>query len=100
MTSVLRWMGHLGFKYATGGKTYYVNVHEKSKTKKCRKTMVSKCLKRELHMHQWIQLPLVKLKAPEVKLEIKINTGHQYLDPETNLEMVELHVDSHPSFHD
>jgi hypothetical protein len=29
-----------------------------------------------------------------------IKTGHQYLDPETNLEMIELHVDSHPSLHD
>jgi hypothetical protein len=40
------------------------------------------------------------LKALEVELEIKINTEHRYLDPETNLKMVELHVDSHPSFHD
>jgi hypothetical protein len=51
-------------------------------------------------MHRWIQLPLVELEALKVELEIKINTGHQHLDPETNLEMVELHVDSHPSFDD
>jgi hypothetical protein len=51
-------------------------------------------------MHQWIQLPLGELKAIEVELEIKINTGHQYLDPERNLEMVGVPLDSHPSFHD
>jgi hypothetical protein len=45
---------------------------------------VSEYLKRELCMHQWIQLPcLGELKALEVELEIKINTGHHYLDPET-----------------
>ncbi len=55
--------------------------------------MVSQYLKSELCMHQWIQLPLGELKALEVELETKINTGHHYLGPETNLEMVELHVD-------
>jgi hypothetical protein len=62
--------------------------------------MVSKYLKSELRMHRWIQLPLVELKALEAELEIKINTGHQNLDPETNLEMVELNADSRPSFYD
>jgi hypothetical protein len=100
MTSVFRWMGRLGFKYETHRKTYYVDGHEKPKTKKYRKTMVSEYLKNELRMHRWIQLPLVELTALEAELEIKINTGHQYLDRETNLEMVELHVDSRPSFHD
>jgi hypothetical protein len=46
--------------------------------------MVSEYLKSELCMHQWIQLPcLGELKALEVELEIKINTGHHYLDPGT-----------------
>jgi hypothetical protein len=100
MTTVFRWMGRLGFRYETRRKTYYVDGHEKPETKKYRKTMVREYLKSELRMHRWIQLPLEELKALEVELEIKINTGHQYLDIETNIEMVELHVDSHPSFHD
>jgi hypothetical protein len=62
--------------------------------------MVSQYLKRELCVHRWIQLPVIELKALEVELEIKLHTGHKYLDPETNLEMVELHVDTHPSFHE
>jgi hypothetical protein len=100
MTTVFRWMGRLGFKYETHRKTHYVDGHEKPETKKDRKTMVREYLKSELRMYRWIQLPLVESKALKVHLEIKINTGHQYLDPETNLEMVELHVDPHPSFHD
>jgi hypothetical protein len=40
------------------------------------------------------------LKALETELEIKLDTGHEYLDPDTNLEMVELHVDNYPSFHE
>jgi hypothetical protein len=75
-------MGRLGLNCETGQKTYYVDGHEKPKTKKCRKTMVSEYFKSELRMHKWIQLPLVELKALEVKLEIKINTGHRSLDPE------------------
>jgi hypothetical protein len=51
-------------------------------------------------MHQKIQLPFIELKALKVELEIKLGTGHEYLDPETNLEMVELHMDAHPSFHE
>jgi hypothetical protein len=74
MTTVFRWMGHLGFKYETRRKTSYVVGHKKPETKKYRKTMVSKYLKSELHMHQWIQLHLVELKALKVELEIKINT--------------------------
>ncbi len=100
MTTVFRWMGRLGFKYETRRKTYYVDGHEKPETKKYRKTMVSQYLKSELCMHRWIQLPVIELKALEVELEIKLDTGHEYLDPETNLEMVELHVDAHPSFHE
>jgi hypothetical protein len=92
--------GALGFKYETHQKTYYVDGHEQPQKKKYRKTMVIEYSKSELCMHRWIQLPLVELTALEVKLEIKINTGHQYLDPETNLEMAELHADSHPSIYD
>jgi hypothetical protein len=35
----------------------------------------------------------------EEELEIKIGNGRHYTDLQTNIEMVELHVDSHPSFH-
>jgi hypothetical protein len=62
--------------------------------------MVSVYLKSELCIHGRIQLPLVELKALKIGLKIKINTRQEYLDPETKLEVVELHLDSHPSFCD
>jgi hypothetical protein len=87
------------FKYETRRKCYYVNGHEKPETKKYRKTMVSKYLKNELRMYRWIQLPSTELKDLEEELEIKIGNGYHYTDLQTIIEMVELHVDSHPSFH-
>ena len=98
MTTVFRWMSRLGFKYETRRKTYYVDGHEKPETKKYRKTMVSAYLKNELRMHRWLQLPLVEFKELEGELDISIGNGHEYTDLETNIEMVELHVDAHPSF--
>jgi hypothetical protein len=61
--------------------------------------MVSKYLKNELCMYRWIQLPLTKLTDLEEKPENKIGNGHHCTDLQTNIEMVELHVDLHPLFH-
>jgi hypothetical protein len=78
---------------------YYVDGHEKPETKKYRKRMVSEYLENELRMYRWIQLPLTVLTDLEEAQEIKIGNGHHYIDLQTNIQMVELHVDSHPSFH-
>ena len=51
-------------------------------------------------MHRWIQLPFTGLNDLEEQLEIKIGNGHHYTDPTSNVPMVELHVDSHPTFHE
>jgi hypothetical protein len=67
--------------------------------KKYRKTMVSQYLKNELHMYRWIQLPLMQLMDLEEELEIKTGSGHHYTDLQTNIEMVEPQVDTHPLFH-
>jgi hypothetical protein len=100
ITTIFRWMRRLGFKYEPRRKCYYVDGHEKPETKKYRKTMVSEYLKNELRMYRWIQLPLTELKELEEMLEIQIGSGHNYTNQQTNVEMVELHVDSHPSFHE
>jgi hypothetical protein len=99
MTTIFRWMRRLGFKYEVRRKCYYVDGHEKPETKKYRKTMVSKYLENELRMYRWIQLPLTELNDLEEQLEIEIGNGHHYTDPTSNVPMVELHVDSHPTFH-
>jgi hypothetical protein len=98
--TIFRWMRRLGFKYEIRRKCYYVDGHEKPETKKYRKTMVSQYLENELRMHRWIQLPLAEFNDLEAHLEIEIGNGHHYTDPQTNIEMVEHHVDSHPTFHD
>jgi hypothetical protein len=100
MSAMFRWMRRLGFKHEARRKCHYVDGHEKPETKKHRKTMVSQCLKNELRMHRWIQLPLTELKDLEEQLQIVVGNGHHCTDPETNIEMVELHVDSHPTFHE
>ena len=46
-----------------------------------------------------IHLPATELKDLEEELEIKFGNGHQYTDSQTSIEMVELHIDLHPSFH-
>jgi hypothetical protein len=63
----------LGFKYEVRRKIYYVDGHEK---------------------------PVTELNDLEEELEIKVGNGHRYTDPQTSIEMVELHVDAHPSFHE
>jgi hypothetical protein len=47
ITTIFRWMEHLGFKYETCQKIYYVDVdgHKKPETKKYRKMMVKKIAK-------------------------------------------------------
>jgi hypothetical protein len=98
--TIFRWMKCLGFKYEVRRKIYYVDGHEKPETKKYRKKMVKEYLANELRMYRWIQLPVTELRELEEKLDITISEGHQYTDAETGVAMVELHVDSHPSFHE
>ena len=62
--------------------------------------MVRQYLENELRMHRWIQLPFTELNELEEQLEIEIGDGHHYTDPTSNVPMVELHVDSHPTFHE
>jgi hypothetical protein len=46
-----------------------------------------------------MQLPLTERNDLEEQLEIEIGNGHHCTDPTSNVLMVELHVDSHPTFH-
>jgi hypothetical protein len=61
--------------------------------------MVSEYLENELRMYRWIKLPLTVLTDLEEAQEIKIGNRHHYIDLQTSIQMVELHVDSRPSFH-
>ena len=50
-------------------------------------------------MHPWIQLPAMELNNLGEELRIKLGNRHQYMDPQTSIRMVELHVDSHLLLH-
>jgi hypothetical protein len=50
-------------------------------------------IKRYLKLFCWVQLPLEVVKEMEENEEIEGGLGHRYQDPETQLDMVESHVD-------
>jgi hypothetical protein len=51
-------------------------------------------------MHRWIQIALTdKLKLEEEE-GIELAHGYHYVDPESQVRMVELHVDDHHAFQD
>ena len=85
-------------KYEVRRKIYYVDGHEKPETKKYGKKMVRDYLTTELRMHRWVHLPASELSDLEKELEIKLSNGYKYTDPQTGIGIVELHVESHPSF--
>jgi DNA-binding transcriptional regulator YhcF (GntR family) len=99
LETVYRWLDRLGFKYEARKKGYYVDNHEKPETVAYRRHFIKRYLKYEFRMFRWIQLSLEKVKAMEENEEIDEGLGHRYQNSE-NKDMVEFHVDQHPSFQD
>jgi hypothetical protein len=99
LETVYRWLDRLGFKYEARKKGYYVDNHEKPETVTYRRHFVKRYLKYEFRMFRWVQLSLEKVKAMEGNAEIDEGLGYRYQDNE-NKDMVEFHVDQHPSFQD
>jgi hypothetical protein len=77
----------------------YVDNHEKHETVAHRLHFVKRYLKLERRMFCWIQLPLEPVKEMEDTFQIDEWLRHRCRDPE-NKDMVEFHVDQHPSFQD
>jgi hypothetical protein len=99
LETVYRWLDRLGFKYEARKKGYYVDNHEKPETVAYRRHFVKRYLKYEFRMFRWIQLPLEEVKAMEENKEIDEGLGYRYQNSE-NKDMVEFHVDLHPTFQD
>jgi len=99
LETVYRWLGRLGFKYEARKKGYYVDNHEKPETVAYRRHFIKRYLKYEFRMFRWIQLSLEEVKAMEENSEIDEGLGYRYKNAE-NEDMVEFHVDQHPSFQD
>jgi hypothetical protein len=91
--TVYRWLDRLGFKYEPRIKGYYVDDHEKPETVAYRRHFIKRYLKFEDRMFRWVQLPLEVVKEMEENEDIEGGLGHRYQDPETQLDMVEFHVD-------
>ena len=100
LETVYRWLDRLGFKYEARKKGYYVDNHEKPETVSYRRHFVKRYLEYEKRMFRWLQLPLAKVKEMEEMLDIDKGLGYRYTDSTTYEEMVEFHVDQHPSFQD
>jgi hypothetical protein len=92
-STVCRWMRRLGFKCELRQKCCYVDGQEKPETKAHRKKFVRRHFADEMLMHHWMQIQL----AEKLRLE---EHGCHCVDAETEVEMVEFHVDDHHAFQD
>jgi len=94
MQTIYRWMKALGFRYEMRRKGYYVDGHEKPSTVAYRWSFCERYLAYEMRMFRWVQITLEQAKMLEEKGEIVKGSGYHYLDPLTNTNMVEFHVDT------
>jgi endonuclease IV len=90
----------LGFNYETRQRCYYVDGHEKSDTKAYRKKFVRHYFGYEKLMDRVIQIKLTGKQKLEEQERIEMPHGHHYIDPATQLKMVELHTNARHSFQD
>jgi hypothetical protein len=97
MATVLRWMHAVGFRYKNRSKHYFVDGHEKPETLAYRPVFTKRYLSHEVQAYRWIQLSRVASKTLETQDLVAKNCGYPYVDPVTNIDMVEYHVDAIPS---
>jgi hypothetical protein len=97
MTTVLRWMNVVGFRYANRSKHYFVDGHEKPDTLAYRPVFTKRYLAHEVQAHRWIQLPVVASNELEAQGLVAKGIGYSYLDTTENVDMIEYHVDDIPS---
>jgi hypothetical protein len=74
--------------------------HKKPEKVACCPHFIKRHLNHEKRMFRWMQLPLAQVKDMKENLEIDEGLGHRHTDSTTCQEMVEFHVDQHPSFQD
>ena len=91
MTTVWRWMHDLGFSYDTRRKSFYVDGHEREDVVAYRVKFCTKYLTEyEPRCHRSVQLPKREAQAIE---DVDIDYGYDYVEPATNANYVEFHVD-------
>jgi hypothetical protein len=94
MQTIYRWMKALRFRYKMWRKGYYVDGHEKPSTVGYLWSFCECCLAYEMCMFCCVQITLEQTKELEEQGEIVKGSGYHYIDPLTNTNMVEFHVDT------
>jgi hypothetical protein len=100
LVTIYRWLDRLGFKYEPRRKCYYVDGHERPETKVYRRNFIKRYLEHENRMHRWIQFTIDEIEEMEQLEQIGKGLGFRYTNELTGIDMVEFHVDDHPSFLD
>jgi hypothetical protein len=93
LSTVLRWMHAVGFKYMNRQKHYYVDGHERPETLKYRPIYTKRYLEHEVNAHRWMQFTVESSNL--LKAQGSINTelsGYSYTDS-NGVAMVEYHID-------
>ena len=92
--TVSRWLNKFGFRYSSRKKHYFVDSHEKPENKVYRKAYCERYLQSEVRCHRWIQMTTERsLNEFENTGKVKCLSGYRYVDEETDIPMVEYHVD-------
>ena len=90
-------MKHIGFKFVSRKKGYYVDSHESEENVKYRNAFIERYFEYEYRCHRWYSVP-VSVKTRLVNDgELDSSLGYHY-KLEDGTEMVEYHVDDHVMF--
>ena len=92
LTTNVKWMHRLGFKYDTRKKSFYVDGHEREEVLIASRAAFCKCYLTEYEpfCKRWVQLPL-----SEAKIIKGLNLGfcYSFLDDDSGEERIEFHAD-------
>jgi len=99
LETVCHWMRALGFKYEPVKSHFYVDCYEKPEVKAYRDNKwIPRYKARESRMHQCIRLEVGKVKKMVEEGELQAHQGHSCTID--GIELVEFHVNDHPTFQD
>lgn len=97
MSTIVRWMQAVGFRYKNRQKHYFVDGHERPETLAYRPVYTKRYMAHELNASRWIQVSRAASKLLEDQGFVAKSCGYNYTD-EHGSEMVEYHVDASDKF--
>ena len=98
MPTIHRWMQHLGLKYETRKKCYYVDNHDNPEIVWYRNHFIDRYFNYELRCYRWYCVPVEQKNEMVKKGEIHPELGYHHFRQEDGKEYVEYHVDDHYTF--